>query len=359
VTQNDQHAARLTVKETFDFAFQCRSGGTHKPRGMKENSEAETLIKKMDEEGWMVDVSLEGLGLSHVGDTFVGDADVRGVSGGQRRRVTVGEMMQSQTPIMCADEISNGLDAASTYDIIRNFLHMTKVMKRTRVVSLLQPSPETFGLFDEVILLSEGKLIYAGPTEEVVDYFQDLGYMLPARMDVADFLQSLSTPDGSELFHPPNPNEQHYTPAKFADVFRASQIGRGIDDCLDLPHPFQWAEMSTIFGDEENDVEKSVRGSALQDLIDEYRIEFQNSFMRSIWLTFQRQFTLWRRDRRFVIANFAKNLIMGISVGAVFWQTDNAVSIFGVMFQGMLFIMLGKFLHTESCAANIERCARQ
>jgi len=146
VDQRDRHSPRLTVKETFDFAFQCRSGGTHRPYGLHRDTEVEEVIRKLDGEDWMVNVTLEGLGLTHVADTFVGDSDVRGVSGGQRRRVTVGEMMQSQTPIMCADEISNGLDAASTYDIIRNFLHLTKVMKRTRVVSLLQPSPETFGL---------------------------------------------------------------------------------------------------------------------------------------------------------------------------------------------------------------------
>jgi ABC-type multidrug transport system ATPase subunit len=58
-----------------------------------------------------------------------------------------------------------------------------------KVVSLLQPPPETFALFDELVLVSAGKVIYSGPVEEVVPYFESLGYELPDRMDAADWLQ--------------------------------------------------------------------------------------------------------------------------------------------------------------------------
>lgn len=167
-------------------------------------AEAKQGILELDAEKTSVNLKIEALGISHVANTFVGNSDVRGVSGGQRRRVTVGEMMQGPAPIFCGDEISTGLDAASTYDIIFSLGHFTKLYKMTRIISLLQPSPETVSLFDEVILLSEGMIIYAGPLADVEDYFGSLGYIAPDTMDVADFLQMLSTPDGAELFAPPN-----------------------------------------------------------------------------------------------------------------------------------------------------------
>ena len=82
------------------------------------------------------------------------------------------------------------------------FLHSSivkfaKAAGTTRLVSLLQPGPETFSLFDEVVLLAEGRLLYAGPVEDVVGHFAALGYRPPDTMDVADFLQSVATPDGA------------------------------------------------------------------------------------------------------------------------------------------------------------------
>ena len=100
VGQLDNHAPFLTVAETFDFAARCC-------RGCHAREECALLEN----------LTVDGLDLAACRDTYVGDADNRGVSGGQRWRVTVGEMMVRQNPVACADEISTGLDAAVTYDI--------------------------------------------------------------------------------------------------------------------------------------------------------------------------------------------------------------------------------------------------
>lgn len=157
------------------------------------------LLKKKKREALRVTLLLSALGLREVGDTFVGDTEIRGVSGGQRRRVTVGEMIYSSVPVLCGDEISTGLDATSTYDIIRLLVFIGKTLRLTRIISLLQPSPETVSLFDEVILLAEGHILYSGPIEEVEEYFANIGYEAPEFVDVADFLQMVSTKDGEKL----------------------------------------------------------------------------------------------------------------------------------------------------------------
>jgi ABC-type multidrug transport system ATPase subunit len=111
IDQIDRLHPFLTVFETCKFAWLCRSGGTHRKPWFGQGEEVEATIEKMDAEMSMVNKILEGVGLSHVKDTFVGDQNtVRGVSGGEKKRVTVAEMLCAGTPVFCCDEISTGLD---------------------------------------------------------------------------------------------------------------------------------------------------------------------------------------------------------------------------------------------------------
>jgi len=323
IEQLDHHAPRLTVRETFDFAFQCKSGGSHSSY-LKTNSETKELIKKLDEEDFRINSVMQFLGVDHVANTFVGNSDVRGISGGQRRRVSLGEMMQNVTSIMCADEISNGLDSASTYDIIESLSFYTKIYKLTRIISLLQPSPETYCLFDEVILLCEGNIAFAGAIDEALDYFKNLGYEMPPTMDVAEFLQCIPTSDGKEFFNPTlNNTNKLMSPKEFGKVFLNSPKGQALENDLLSPSSNDWRNGKNV-----------QKTTSLK-----YR--FHNTLTMSTWLNLRRHLTIWKRDKQYVIALAIKNVVMGLSVGMVFFQTDESVSIFGVLFQGMLFIMLG------------------
>jgi ABC-type multidrug transport system ATPase subunit len=103
---------------------------------------------------------LRMLGLQDVADTFVGGEALRGVSGGQRKRVTSAEVMAGPQWALFADEISTGLDSATTHSVIKSLGEFCRHMKRTMVVSLLQPPPEVMALFDDLILMVDGKIIY-------------------------------------------------------------------------------------------------------------------------------------------------------------------------------------------------------
>ncbi len=105
---------------------------------------------------------LKVLGLYEASDTLVGDAMVRGVSGGQKRRVTLGEMLLPPRNIMFLDAISNGLDAATTYDIVQALKYLTDEFGTTTVISLLQPAPDVFYSFADVIVMADGQMIYHG-----------------------------------------------------------------------------------------------------------------------------------------------------------------------------------------------------
>jgi ABC-type multidrug transport system ATPase subunit len=134
----------------------------------------------------------QALGLEACANTMVGDHMRRGISGGQKKRVTTGEMIVGgDCKAFLFDEISTGLDSSTTYEIIRCFYHFVHIMRTTMVVSLLQPAPETFQLFDDVILLSEGYIVYQGSREFVLDFFETMGFKCPDRKAVADFLQEV------------------------------------------------------------------------------------------------------------------------------------------------------------------------
>jgi ABC-type multidrug transport system ATPase subunit len=102
-----------------------------------------------------------------------------------------GEMIVGPRKTLFMDEISTGLDSSTTYQIVKcigNFVHL---MEATVLMALLQPAPETFDLFDDLVLLSEGYVVYQGPRAEVLEFFESLGFKLPPRKGVADFLQEV------------------------------------------------------------------------------------------------------------------------------------------------------------------------
>lgn len=103
------------------------------------------------------------------------------------------EMIVGPTNVLLMDEISNGLDSSTTYQIVACLQQMVHIIDATALISLLQPAPETFELFDDIILMAEGKIVYQGPCDQIVEFFEDCGFRCPERKGVADFLQEVST----------------------------------------------------------------------------------------------------------------------------------------------------------------------
>ena len=338
IGQSDFHAPLLTVAEVFEFAWDCKTGGTHAAKEFVTGESAQELIQTLDANKADVKAKLDALDLAHVANTFVGSSEVRGVSGGQRRRVSVGEMMPLTTaPVLCGDEITTGLDAASAYQLLFLLMHYTRLHKMTRIISLLQPSSEIVSLFDEVILLAKGKILYTGPIGNVESYFAALGYRPPDQMDIADFLQMISTPDGADLFRPSEEQKavrsKPYSIDELAEKFRESYYFQRIKAQLAMDNEsfqHQWESAAEVGGGA-----AAIMQASLQK-------KYANPFFRSVWLLYKRNTILWLRDRRFLIVNFVKNVIMGLSVGGVFFQTKAVASIYGALFQLNLFIMLGR-----------------
>lgn len=102
-------------------------------------------------------------------------------------------MIVGPTKVLLMDEISTGLDSSTTFQIVTCLQQLAHISESTVVVSLLQPAPETYDLFDDIILMAEGKIVYHGPCSHILNFFEECGFRCPERKGVADFLQEVIT----------------------------------------------------------------------------------------------------------------------------------------------------------------------
>ena len=240
------------------------------------------------------------------------------------------QMLVFDTPLLCGDEISTGLDTASTVDILSILSYITRLFQRVTVISLLQPSPEAVALFDKIVLLGDGgTILFSGPTEQARDYFLKLGYVQPDGMDDADYLLAVASSDRGLLYRPDERfDEDIVEEADTTEVLGVKFSKSGNSEIIKKALGKEWQCDWNIKGSDGNSIKA-------------FEKKYQNSFLKSVWLNLKRAFVLWSRDRIFIRASAIKNLAMGLSVGAVFFQTNVNSSFFGVLFQGNLFIMLG------------------
>ncbi|XLS46629.1 hypothetical protein HN51_020987 [Arachis hypogaea] len=204
ISQHDVHIGEMTVRETLTFSARCQGVGSRydllselsrreKEAKIKPDVDIDVYMKATatggHEASLVTDYVLKILGLDICADTIVGNEMLRGISGGQRKRVTTGEMLVGPTNALFMDEISTGLDSSTTFQIVNSLKQYVHILNGTALISLLQPAPETYELFDDIVLISDGEIVYQGPREHVLDFFEYVGFKCPERKAVADFLQ--------------------------------------------------------------------------------------------------------------------------------------------------------------------------
>ncbi|XP_074310141.1 ABC transporter G family member 9-like [Silene latifolia] len=184
VTQDDVLYAKLTVTETLMYTALLRL-----PNSMTKEG------KIRQAEGVIVQ-----LGLTGCKNSIVGGPQLRGVSGGERKRVSIGQEMLIDPSLLFLDEPTSGLDSTTAQRIVSTLSELANG-GRTVVMTIHQPSSRLFYMFHKVMLLSEGNTLYFGSGAKVMDYFESVGYAPFVAMNPADFLLDLANgvvPDESE-----------------------------------------------------------------------------------------------------------------------------------------------------------------
>uniref|UniRef100_A0A6V7QUP9 ABC transporter domain-containing protein n=1 Tax=Ananas comosus var. bracteatus TaxID=296719 RepID=A0A6V7QUP9_ANACO len=251
ISQHDLHIAEMTVRETLAFSARCQGVGTRydmltelsrreKAANIKPDPDIDVYMKAASmggqETSIITDYVLKILGLDICADTIVGNEMLRGISGGQRKRVTTGEMIVGPARALFMDEISTGLDSSTTFQIVKSLKQMTNILGGTTVISLLQPAPETYDLFDDIILLSDGQVVYQGPRENVLEFFESMGFKCPERKGVADFLQEVTSRKDQHQYWARHPEPYRYVPVRvFSEAFQSFHVGEKLGRELSVP----------------------------------------------------------------------------------------------------------------------------
>ncbi|RLN98073.1 hypothetical protein BBJ28_00023679, partial [Nothophytophthora sp. Chile5] len=331
VNQRDKHFPTLTVKETLEFAH-AFCGGEISRRGEEllskgspeENLEALQIARAIFDN--YPEIIIQQLGLQICQDTIVGDAMMRGISGGERKRVTTGEMEFGMKYVTLMDEISTGLDSAATFDIISTQRSIAHRLHKTVVIALLQPSPEVFALFDDVMILNAGELMYHGPCNKVQGYFDSLGFACPIGRDIADYLLDLGTQEQYryQTGEPADGGKHPRSAKEFADIFKRSSIHAGMLRALDAPHA-----PGLLFNIEEH-----------MDPMP----KFHQGFFESTMTLFRRQIMITYRNKPFVFGRLLMITVMGLLYCSTFYKFDptQIAVVMGVIFSSIMFLSMGQ-----------------
>ncbi|ESU15374.1 hypothetical protein FGSG_08027 [Fusarium graminearum PH-1] len=187
-TEDDVHFPTLKVAETMSFA-----NSTKVPKTRPQHLTTKAYVHQTSTG------ILESLGIGHVHDTIVGNEYVRGVSGGERKRVSVAEVMSTQAPVQCWDNSTRGLDASNALDFARVLRKHADEQQRTIIATLYQAGNSIYDQFDKVLVLAEGREIYYGPSTEARHYFETMGFRCPPGANIADFLTSVTVETEREI----------------------------------------------------------------------------------------------------------------------------------------------------------------
>ncbi|KAJ8629152.1 hypothetical protein MRB53_022475 [Persea americana] len=175
VTQDDVHFPHLTVTETLVYTALLRL-----PNSL-------TIVEKENQ----AKAVMAQLGLTKCKDIIIGGQFVRGVSGGERKRVSIGQEMLINPGMLFLDEPTSGLDSTTAQQIVSLLLELVQ-RGRTVVMTIHQPSSNIFYMFHKVLLLCDGNPVYFGRGSDAMGYFESVGYAPFVPMNPADFLLDLA-----------------------------------------------------------------------------------------------------------------------------------------------------------------------
>lgn len=175
VTQDDVLYPHLTVTETLVFTALLR---------LPNNLTKEDKIMQAE-------AVITQLGLTKCKNSIIGGSFMRGVSGGERKRVSIGQEMLINPSLLFLDEPTSGLDSTTAQRIVSTVWEQAKG-GRTIVMTIHQPSSRLFYMFDKVLLLSDGNPLYFGKGSEIMDYFSSVGYTPSVAMNPSDFVLDLA-----------------------------------------------------------------------------------------------------------------------------------------------------------------------
>ncbi|KAF9022747.1 ABC transporter protein [Hymenopellis radicata] len=307
--ETDVHFPNLTVGQTLTFAARARTPRT-RLLGVGRDMFADH----------MRDVVMAVFGLSHTVNTKVGNDFVRGVSGGERKRVSIAEAALSGSPLQCWDNSTRGLDSATALEFVKTIRLSSNYVGSAAVVAIYQASQDIYDIFDKAVVLYEGRQIYFGPVNEAKKFFVDMGFECPPRQTTADFLTSLTSPAERQI-RPGFEAKVPRTPDEFAKAWKESEdrkrLLQQIDD-FDRDFPVGGDGLAKFRASRKDDQAKGMRSKS----------PYTISTPMQVRLCLMRGFQRLRGDMTLFFTGLFGNMVMALVISSVFYNLPAETSSF-------------------------------
>ncbi|TFK56519.1 hypothetical protein OE88DRAFT_1649845 [Heliocybe sulcata] len=329
--EDDIHIATLTVAQTISFALSTKTPG---PKGRLPGMTRAQFQEEIE------DTLLKMLNISHTKQTLVGNEFVRGVSGGERKRVSIAEMMATRARVQCWDNSTRGLDASTALDFAKCLRIMTDILGQTTFVTLYQAGEGIYDLFDKVMVLDKGRQVFYGPPAEARAYFERLGYNSLPRQSTPDYLTGCTDTNERQFAPGRSMADVPSTPEALEVAFASSEYGQDLQDNLKHYKAYmeqekrdQEAFRAAVIADKKKGVSKK----------SPYTVGFSGQV---IALT-RRQFQMRLQDKFQLVTSFTLSTVLAIVIGAAYFNlpltSAGAFTRGSVMFAAMLTVCLDCF----------------
>lgn len=305
----DVHFPMLTVGDTLTFAARARA-----PREIPGGVPKHVFTNHLR------DVVMAMFGISHTVNTRVGNEYVRGVSGGERKRVTISEATLSGAPLQCWDNSTRGLDSANAIEFCKTLRLQSETYGSTACVSIYQAPQSAYDLFDKATVLYEGRQIFFGPADEAKKYFVDLGFECPARQTTPDFLTSMTSPL-ERIIRPGFEDKAPRTPDEFAALWKKSAAFARLQTEIEeykVAHPFGGLDAEKFRAHKRAQQSKSTRAKS------PFTLDYWQQVQLCLWRGFKRL----SGDPSLTLGQLFGNMIMALIISSVFYNLQDTTSSF-------------------------------
>ncbi|KAJ5634500.1 hypothetical protein N7528_002342 [Penicillium herquei] len=312
--EDDLHYATLTVRDTLLFALKTRTPDQpSRIPGETRKDYQQTFLSAIAKLFW----------IEHAMGTKIGNELIRGVSGGEKKRVSIGEAMVTKASTQCWDNSTRGLDASTALEYVQSLRSLTNTAHVSTLVALYQASENLFNLFDKVILIEDGKCAFFGRSEDAKAYFEGLGFECPPRWTTPDFLTSVSDPNARKI----KPGWEKRIP-RTADEFQAAYRQSDVYK----------ATLADI-----DDFENEMKSQEQERELARQNITTKNytvPFWKQVMILTHRQFLVMFGDRAALAGKWGVIVFQALIVGSLFYNLPNTSS--GIFTRGgvMFFILL-------------------
>lgn len=312
--EDDLHYATLTVQQTLEFALKTRTPSK------ESRNEGESRADYVRE---FLQVVLKLFWIENTVSTRVGDENVRGVSGGEKKRVSIAEAMITKASVQAWDNSTRGLDASTALEYVQSIRTLTNMAHVSTAVALYQAGESLYELFDKVLLIDEGKCLYYGSADRAKEYFLNLGFDCPDRWTTADFLTSV-TDEHERSIRKGWEDRIPRSAAQFAAAYQKSNA-------------FQWNldDMAEF----EKHLEEQRRERLANTSKKNRKKNFTLPFHQQVMACTKRQILVTLGDRASLIGKWGGLTFQGLIVGSLFYNMP-ATSAGAFTRGGVLFLIL-------------------